>query len=79
MASVAPTIRHTDMSQPTTEGKNIIDVAYRECRFPVGERDAVTMFCAKKTAAGETYCAEHTERMYAQRKPTGDRPFLLPK
>lgn len=79
MAALAPNTRFEEMGQPTEEGKDIIAVGFRECRFPVGEKDGTTMFCAHKTASGMTYCATHHERMYAPKKPGASKPFIVPK
>lgn len=80
MASLAPNTRYEEMSQPTEGGKDIIAVGFRECRFPIGERDGTTMFCAHKTAVGETYCTEHYGKMYQPKKAVASqRPFIMPK
>lgn len=81
MAAIAPSLKHETMGQPVEGGKDIIAVGFRECRFPIGERDGVTMFCASKCSHNETYCDTHYDKMYQQRKgiPQGGRPFIMPK
>lgn len=81
MPSLAPDMRYERMNEPTVEGKNIIDVGYRECRFPIGEQKGTTMFCAESCDMGMTYCHTHLDKMYQPRKGTApnNRPFVLPK
>lgn len=79
MAALAPSTQFEDMGQPTDEGKDIIAVGFRECRFPIGEKDKRTMFCARQTPMGSTYCATHYDKMYAPKKPTSNKPFVMPK
>lgn len=79
MAALAPNTIFEAMGQPTEEGKDIIAVGYSECRFPIGDKDGRTMFCARKTPSGATYCATHYDKMYAPKKPGVARPFIVPK
>lgn len=79
MAALAPNTIFEAMGHPTEEGKDIIAIGFRECRFPIGEKDKHTMFCARRTPEGATYCVTHQEKMYAPKKQTGARPFIVPK
>lgn len=39
--------------------KNIIDIGYRECRFPVGDTKPEQLFCADHTQHDSAYCTRH--------------------
>lgn len=77
--SIAPSKHHERLDQPVEGGKSIIDVGFRECRFPIGERDNQAMFCAEKTPVGETYCEQHHKAMYQPHRTGSGQTFVLPK
>jgi hypothetical protein len=79
MAALAPNTIFEAMGQPTEEGKDIIAIGFRECRFPIGAKDDHTMFCARRTPEGATYCLAHQEKMYAPKKQSTGRPIILPR
>lgn len=65
--------------KPTTEGKTIIELTFKECRFPLGGVGADTRFCAKPKEGASAYCGPHNDRMYAPKKPKAgpSKPFII--
>ncbi len=50
-----------------TEGVAFMDLARRDCRYPLGERDdPPTLFCGEPTRTGSPYCAFHHAVAYVR-------------
>jgi len=54
------------LSEAPKGAKSMIDIGYKECRWPYGD-GANLLLCANKVESG-TYCCEHKKQSYVTRK-----------
>lgn len=63
-----PDIDPLDLAIPVEQRKQIADLGWCECRFPIGEPGVDLFFCGALTDdEGRSYCARHWERAHQKR------------